>query len=311
MTILILSRGNCGLSKCISVYMVGMAVADLFIMVFNVIVYLIFNYHFPYSFLSYTAVCKFVLYITFVTLHMSVWFTVTFTFDRFVAICCHDFKEKYCTKRIATTVMVTSSVLTCLKGVPMFFSYEAERIINNVQWGCRTKAAVYTMPAWSVYSWLQSTSVVLLPFALMTLFNSLTIRRILLANRTRKDLRSKGNEVQSDPEVKGRRKSIILLFTVSGSFILLWLTSVGSFATTRLSSSVYYQGDYSNPGYIATETGYLLEYLSSCTNTCIYAATQRKFREELRNILKPPCYKFLDFFLKIVNTNLPQKNVIS
>lgn len=265
-----------------------MAAADLMVMIFNVIVYLIINYHFPYSFLSYTAVCKFLLYLAFVNLDMSVWFTVSFTFDRFMAICCQKFKEKYCTKRTATAAIVTLCFLACLKGVPILFSYEPERIILKVQWGCRTTAAVYALPAWSVYSWIQTLSVPLLPFALMVLFNSLTVRRILLANRARRGLRGVLNENQSDPEVKSRRKSIILLFTISGSFIFLWLTAVVSFAVTRLSSTVYYQGDYSNPEFIATETGYLLVYMSSCTNTCMYAATQVKFREELKNVLKSP-----------------------
>ncbi|XP_072356765.1 probable G-protein coupled receptor 139 isoform X1 [Scyliorhinus torazame] len=296
MTIAILAKGNCGLSKCISVYMVAMAVADLLVMIFNVIVNFIFNYHFPYSFLSYTAACKFILYINFVNLDMSVWFTVSFTFDRFVSICCQEFKDKYCTKRIATTIVLTASTLACLTGVPMFFSYEAIRVIDNVHWGCRTTEAVYILPAWTVYSWMQSTSVVLLPFFLMALFNSLTVRRILFANRTRRGLRGKGSESQNDPELKNRRKSIVLLFNVSGSFILLWLTAVGSFAATRMSNSVYYQGDYSNPGYIATEAGYLLLYLSSFTNTCIYAVTQRKFRDELYNMLRSPWTLFLELF---------------
>ncbi|XP_072356767.1 uncharacterized protein [Scyliorhinus torazame] len=242
MTIAILAKGNCGLSKCISVYMVAMAVADLLVMIFN------------------------------------------------------EFKDKYCTKRIATTIVLTASTLACLTGVPMFFSYEAIRVIDNVHWGCRTTEAVYILPAWTVYSWMQSTSVVLLPFFLMALFNSLTVRRILFANRTRRGLRGKGSESQNDPELKNRRKSIVLLFNVSGSFILLWLTAVGSFAATRMSNSVYYQGDYSNPGYIATEAGYLLLYLSSFTNTCIYAVTQRKFRDELYNMLRSPWTLFLELF---------------
>uniref|UniRef100_UPI00398E807D probable G-protein coupled receptor 139 n=1 Tax=Pristiophorus japonicus TaxID=55135 RepID=UPI00398E807D len=265
-----------------------MAAADLLIMIVNVIVYLIINYHFPSSFLSYTAVCKFLLYMTFANLDMSVWFTVSFTFDRYVAICCQEVKRKYCTKRTATAVVVTFSVLTYLKGIPLLFSYEAEQIISNVQWGCRTKVDVFTLPAWSAYSWIQILSVPVLPFTFMALFNSLTVRCILVANRARRGLRGPSSENHIDPEMENRRKSIILLFTISSSFILLWLTAVGSFAATRLSGTVYYQGEYSNPGYIATESGYLLMYLSSCTNTCIYAATQRNFREEVKNVLKSP-----------------------
>ncbi|XP_067836067.1 probable G-protein coupled receptor 139 [Heptranchias perlo] len=285
-TIVILSRGNCGLSKCVSVYMVAMATADLLVIIFNVIVHQIFNYHFPYSFLSYTDVCKFLLYVYFVIIDMSVWFTVSFSFDRFVSICFQEFKGKYWTKRTAIVVIGTVTVLAYLKGVPMLFSYEPERIINNVQWGCWPKVDVFTLPAWEVYSWIQTLSVPLLPFTCIALFNSLTVRRILVANRARRELRGHSTNNQSDPEMENRRRSIILLFTISGSFILLWITSAVSFATTKISGTVYYQGDYSDPGYIATESGKLLAYLSCCTNTCIYAATQRKFREELKTLLK-------------------------
>ncbi|XP_067836087.1 probable G-protein coupled receptor 139 [Heptranchias perlo] len=287
-TIVILSRGNCGLSKCVSVYMVAMATADLLVIIFNLIVNQIFNYHFTYSFLSYTVVCKFILYNNCAVVDMSVWFTVSFSFDRFVSICFQEFKRKYWTKRTAIVVTVTITVLAYLKGILMLFSYGPERIINNVQWGCWPKVEVFTLPAWEAYSWIQTLSAPLIPFAFIALFNSLTVRIILVANRVRRELRGHNTNNQSDPEMENRRRSIILLFTISGSFILLWITAAVSFSLTRLSSTVYFQGDYSDPGYIATESGYLLEFLSCCTNTCIYAVTQRKFREELKTLLKSP-----------------------
>ncbi|XP_038656397.1 uncharacterized protein LOC119967658 isoform X3 [Scyliorhinus canicula] len=55
-TIVTLSRGNCGLSKCISIYMVAMATGDLLVMISNIMAYRIFSYHFPHSFLSHTPV---------------------------------------------------------------------------------------------------------------------------------------------------------------------------------------------------------------------------------------------------------------
>ncbi|XP_067837181.1 probable G-protein coupled receptor 139 [Heptranchias perlo] len=287
-TIVILSRGNCGLSKCISVYMVAMATAELLVIIFNVIVYHILSYHFPYSFLTYTAVCKFIIYMNAAALDMTVWFTVLFTFDRFVAICCQKFKTKYCTVRTASAVLTTVSALFCLKDIPFCFAYEPERIINNVHWGCRTRVDFFSKPAGVVYSWLRSILIPLLPFALMLLFNCLTVRRIVVASRARRGIRGRSSENQSDPEMENRRKSIVLLFTVSGCFILLWLTAAVSFLATKLTNTVHYPGDYETPAYISTETGYLLMYLSSCTNTCIYAATQTKFREELKKMMTFP-----------------------
>uniref|UniRef100_UPI00398E69DB probable G-protein coupled receptor 139 n=1 Tax=Pristiophorus japonicus TaxID=55135 RepID=UPI00398E69DB len=288
LTIVILCRGNCGLSKCISVYMVAMATADLLVMVVNILVYRIFSYHFAHSFLSYTAVCKFIMYLQCVTLYVSVWFTVSFTFDRFVAICCEMFKSKYCRVRTAAAVITTLSVLICSQSLPFWFAYESEKIIKNVRWGCRPRVEFFSSPAGAAYSWLESIFVAWFPFALILLFNCLTVRRILVASRARRGLRGHSSENQSDPEIENRRRSIILLFGVSGSVILLWLTSIVSFLTTRLTNIGQYRGDYAAPSYIATESGYMLMYLSSCANTCIYAATQTKFREELKTVMTLP-----------------------
>ncbi|XP_041036614.1 probable G-protein coupled receptor 139 [Carcharodon carcharias] len=288
MTIAILSRGNCDLSKCISLYMTAMAAADLLVMIFNVIIYRVISFHFPSSFLSYTAVCKFILSLNPAILDLSVWFTVSFTFDRFVAICCQKFKTKYSTQKTATVVLTIVSVVMYFENIPFWFAYEPERIINNISWGCLSSVVFYSSPAGVAYSWFKSIFVAWLPFCLILLFNCLTIRRIIVASRARRALRGHHRENQSDLEMKNRRKSITLLFGVSGSFLLFWLTAVVSFLTTRLPSTAQTRGDFATPEYIATETGCMLMYLSSCSNTFIYAATQTKFREEIKKVMIIP-----------------------
>uniref|UniRef100_UPI00398E3586 probable G-protein coupled receptor 139 isoform X1 n=1 Tax=Pristiophorus japonicus TaxID=55135 RepID=UPI00398E3586 len=288
LTIMILLRGNCGLCKCVSVYMVAMATADLLVMIINILVNRILRYHFPHSFLSYTVVCKMVIYLQCVALYWSVWFTVSFTFDRFVSICCEKFKAKYCTVRTAAAVITSFSVVISLKSLLFWFGYGPERIINNVQWGCSTRVNFFSSPLGVVLTWMQNACFNWLAFALILLFNCLIVRRILVASRARRVLRGHGNENQSDPEMKNRRRSIILLFTISGSFVLLWLTTIVTGLNTKLKTTVHYRGDFSAPSYIAAETGFMLMYLSSCTNTCIYAATQTKFRTEMKEVMKIP-----------------------
>ncbi|XP_038656398.1 allatostatin-A receptor-like [Scyliorhinus canicula] len=288
MTIVTLLRGNCGLSKCISIYMVAMATGDLLVMIINVMVYYIFSHHFPHSFLSHTPVCKFILYLTIVSLDLSVWFIVSFTFDRFIIICYLRFKTKYCTERTATLVITMFSILSFIKNIPVIFAYEPVQIINKLWWGCQANLAVFTSPFGVGYSLFHCIWRVWLPFTLIVLFNSLTVRRVLVASRARRRLRGHSSENQSDSEMENRRKSIILLFTISGSFILLWLTDNVSFLTTRLTNTTYYRGDRTAPAYIATETGVMMKLLNSCINTFIYAATQRKFRDELEKALICP-----------------------
>ncbi|XP_067864741.1 probable G-protein coupled receptor 139 [Heterodontus francisci] len=285
-TIMILSRRNCGLSKCISVYMVAMATADLLVLIINVIVYRIFSYQFPLSFLSYTPVCRVIIYLCTVTFDLSVWFTVSFTFDRFVAICFERFKTRYCTERTAGVVITVFCLLSFLKNIRFLFAYEPQQIINKVQWGCWASVEFFSSPLGTAWVWFHSAWLVWLPFTLIVSLNCSTIGRILVSNRTRRKLQGNRSENRSDSEMENRRKSIILLFTVSGSFILFWLTAAMSFVPTGLTNTNYYRGDLMAPRYIAAETGTCLKFLSCIQNPCIYVATQRKFRAELKNVLK-------------------------
>ncbi|XP_067836219.1 probable G-protein coupled receptor 139, partial [Heptranchias perlo] len=286
--IVILSRGKCGLSKCISVYLVGMAVADLLVVIIRVILVWINAMYFPVSFLHITPVCSLIIFLSIAAMGVSVWFTVAFTFDRFVAICCEKLKTKYCTERTAAVVLGTVSVLGCLVTVPWYFTLKPEYIIDNVPWVCETKPSFRASPAWAAFEMFHLILTPCVPFCLILLFNVLTVRRILMSSRVRRGLRGRSNgENQSDPEMENRKKSIILLFSISGNFILLWLIHVVFFIYVRIADIQFYYS-YTDPVYITDQTAKMLRLLSSCTNTCIYVLTQTKFREELKNAVKYP-----------------------
>ncbi|XP_078288072.1 uncharacterized protein LOC144612368 [Rhinoraja longicauda] len=83
--IVILSRGKCGLSTCTTRYLVAMAAADLLTLITGVILFRLRYHFFPWSILSITPVCSVFDVLKSAATDCSVWFTVTFTFDRFVA----------------------------------------------------------------------------------------------------------------------------------------------------------------------------------------------------------------------------------
>uniref|UniRef100_UPI00398E4887 probable G-protein coupled receptor 139 n=1 Tax=Pristiophorus japonicus TaxID=55135 RepID=UPI00398E4887 len=295
--IVILSRGKCGLSTCTTRYLLAMAAADLLVVITEVILWRISWYYFPGSFLDITPVCSIIDALSSAAADCSVWFTVTFTFDRFVAICCQKLKTKYCTGRTAAVVLATSCILLCLKNVPHYFTFEPGKIIDNVPWDCYTIPAYYTEPGWVGFNWFDAVLPPLLPFVLILLFNALTVRHILVASRVRKVLRgeSKG-ENGSDPEMESRRKSVILLFTISGSFILLWLIYVIEFLYYRIAGL---NPDYYNDSlYTLQQVGYILQNLSCCTNTFIYGVTQSKFREQLKRAVKYPVSSLIQLINK-------------
>ncbi|XP_067865135.1 probable G-protein coupled receptor 139 [Heterodontus francisci] len=282
LAIVILSRGKCGLSTCTTRYLVAMATADLLVIITEVILNQINSLYFPVCFLDITPVCSVNSVLLRAATDCSVWFTVTFTFDRFVAICCQKLKTKYCTEKTAAVVLATTCILLCSKNIPFYFIYEPGEIIDNVPWFCDIKSSYFREPGWVGFDMFDPVLTPLLPFALILLFNALTVRHILVASRVRKGLRgqSKG-ENRSDPEMESRRKSVILLFTISGNFILLWLVYV----LNDFNIGYHFDDDSS---YIFEEVAFMLQNLSCCTNTFIYMVTQSKFREQVKIAVKYP-----------------------
>ncbi|XP_072329632.1 probable G-protein coupled receptor 139 [Scyliorhinus torazame] len=262
-----------------------MAVADTTLVVIHVILHRINIMYFPPSFLFLTPVCIVNIVAYIVTVDCSVWFTVAFTFDRFVAICCQKLQSKYCTEKTATVVMGSVFVLSCLRTVPFYFMNEPAFIIDNVAWYCVPTADYLTSPLSKVFEWIDSIITPVLPMFLILLFNALTVRHIIVANRIRKGLRS-NNENQNDLEMKNRRKSMVLLFTISANFIILWMTYLVHSVNWPIMNFYYTDKYLSSPIYIAQQVAFMLQLLSSCTNTCIYGLTQNKFREEIKNGIK-------------------------
>ncbi|XP_059815037.1 probable G-protein coupled receptor 139 [Hypanus sabinus] len=292
--IVILSRGKCGLSTCTTRYLVAMAAGDLLTVVIEVLLRLVVNHYFPWNFLHVTPVCRVTEVLRIAAADCSVWFTVTFTFDRFVAICCQKLKTKYCTGKTAAVVLTTTGVLSFLRSVPRYFLWEPGRIINNVPWFCRLTANTFTDLGWVVYDWLGIVLNPFIPFVVIPLLNALTVRHIVVASRVRKGLRgqSKG-ENSRDPEMESRRRSVVLLFTLSGSFILLWMTWVLNFLYYEIKGIRFVY--FNDSEWIFHRVGVLLKNFSCCTNTFIYAVTQSKFREQVISAVKYPVTSVMQF----------------
>jgi len=291
----ILSRGKCGLSTCTTRYLMAMAAADLLFIIFNPILNDINNYYFPWNFLHLTYVCRVTLVLVPAARDCSVWFTITFSFDRFVAIRCQKLKTKYCTGKTAAVVLATTGILLSVKNIPKYFTQEPSFIIDNVQWFCQIKTSYWTDPGWRGYSWFEQVLTPLLPFGLILLINALTVRHILVTSRVRKALKAQSQrENRRDPEMESRRKSMILLFSISGAFILLWSVSVMFFIYLKVKGLI----SASPHEYTFQQVGIMLLDLNCCTNTFIYSVTQSKFREQIRIGLKYPVTSIIQFMKK-------------
>ncbi|XP_048380566.2 probable G-protein coupled receptor 139 [Stegostoma tigrinum] len=284
--VLILSRGKCGLSTCTTCYLVAMATADLLVIITEVVLNRIDDYYFPLNFLKITPVCSVRYVLLRAATDCSVWFTVAFTFDRCIAICYPKLKSKYCTKKAATAILLITGILLCLKNIPIYFRFKPRRIINNVPWRCSNKPSYFTDSRWIGFRKFEKILTPLIPFGLILFLNGVTVRNILLVSRIRKRLKCHSKR---DSETESRRKSIILLFTISGSFILLWFIYVLYFFNVDDLLS-------DQPAYVFENVAYMLRNLSCCTNTFIYVITQSQFRKQLKGSMKYP----LSFIIALI-----------
>ncbi|XP_062895871.1 probable G-protein coupled receptor 139 [Mobula hypostoma] len=265
--IVTLSGGKCGLSPCTTRYLVTMATADLLTVVIEVLVRQVIKHYFLWNFLRITAVCRVVEVLRFTATYCSVWFTVMFTFDRFVGICCQKLRTKYCTGKTASVVLTTTGVLSFLKIVPRYFLWEPREIIDNVPWCCKLTDNTFTDTGWVVYDWLDIVLNPFIPFAGILQLNALTVRHILVASRVRKGLRGQSkSENRGDPETESRRRSVVLLFTFSGSFIPLWMTHVVNFMYYEMKGIGF---DFNDSEWIFHLVGDLLKNFSYWTHTFI------------------------------------------
>jgi len=76
---------------------VAIAVSDFLVIVTAAILNRIGRIYFSNSVLSTTPACRVSALLVFAARDGSVWLTVAFTIDRFVAICCQSLKIRYCT----------------------------------------------------------------------------------------------------------------------------------------------------------------------------------------------------------------------
>ncbi|XP_067909524.1 probable G-protein coupled receptor 139 [Heterodontus francisci] len=293
LTIGILSRGKCGLSKCVTRYLVAMSAADLLVIILDLILrHISIVYWEQFLFLWSIPVCNIHAILLYTVTDCSVWFTVTFTFDRFVAICCQKLKSKYCSKTTSAVVVGTVTVLSCLKNIFWYFMLTGWYGLWNFPWFCDVTMGVLESRVWGTIEFLHNILTPAIPFVLILLLNALTVRHILVSSRGRRRLRAHSSgESRRDPEMESRRKSIILLLVISGNFILLWALLM-MYSMWRRMLNLGYESVYL-PDFLL-ELGFMLQLLSCCTNTAIYAVTQTQFRELVKNVLKYPFTQLLN-----------------
>ncbi|XP_037630108.1 probable G-protein coupled receptor 139 [Sebastes umbrosus] len=279
LTFLIIWRRNCMLSRSSTFYLMAISVADTLVLVFIVVLELSVKYHQQEPFWSYEPWCSLRDIFSYGAYNASTWQVVVFTVERFVAIHTWKMKAKICTRRCAAWTTTSVFLFSHLFAIPYYWSNAS--VHENNQTRCIYKPEAPTQFIHTLVG-LQTLQAYIFPFLIILTLNGLTLRLISLSNRVHvaADLTSRVNKVT--PLLRSwKRKSVVLLVTVSMTFVLLSVTRAITqiiLRTTHMYSLD--RNDYNLRINIAADTGTMLSLSNAAANMYLYVCTQTKFRQE-------------------------------
>lgn len=269
------------LSKSSSLYLMGISVADNLVLIFIVVIELSLKYHQRKPFWSYDPWCNLRDIFTYGAYNASTWLVVVFTVERFIAIHTRTLKTKVCTQRCAAWTVMSVFAFSHLFAVPYYWSNASVRIDNQTMCIYNHKA-----PSCFIHTlvWLQTVQCYIIPFIIILTLNGLTLRLISLSSRVHviDRLTPRGKNKVLPLQRSRRRKSVVLLVTISMSFVLLSVTRAITQIVLRTTHMYKMdRNDYSVGMNIAADIGTMLCLSNAAANMYLYVCTQGKFRQEL------------------------------
>ncbi|XP_036435636.1 probable G-protein coupled receptor 139 [Colossoma macropomum] len=279
---LIFWRRKCMLSKSSALYLMAIAVADTAVLLFIVVLELIVKYYTVEPFWFRDPWCSMRDVFNYGAYNVSTWLVVVFTAERFLAITTWSLKNRICNPRCALRVIGVVFVVGHLLAVPYYWAYVSIYSQDAQHWLCIYRPDSPLEYALTMVS-LQTTLSHILPFIFIAVLNGLTLRQISLSNRVHAAAEvcksTSGHKVA--PLLRSRkRKSAVLLVTVSMTFVLLSTTRSITQLILRTKGLHVDRDDYSLDINVAADIGTMLSLSNAAVNMYLYACTQTKFRQE-------------------------------
>ncbi|GFO01723.1 C-c chemokine receptor type 1 [Plakobranchus ocellatus] len=283
--IVFLSRNMRKLSA--SKYLAALSVSDICALIFYVLTDWLRRGlpNYPGSIQSYfleeEGTCQVLTYLGYVSRFISAWIIVTFTMERYIGVC-HPLRRKdICGSKSAQKVIVSLLVIAfiILSYKPLLTSRQEYKLQNRTMTRCTPD------PAHAFLSYVLDSSfalsITLVPFTIISVLNSLIIRRL-----QRRKIRNFARCIVTEESVI-RMEFTVILLVVSFVFIALNLPYfivwskrfLQAFYGTADSEADSDSFDQSGAELLITR---VIFYLNYCVNFFLYSVTGAYFRKELK-----------------------------
>lgn len=257
----------------------AISVADNFVLMFIVILELSLKYHQQEPFWSYEPWCSLRDIFNYGAYNASTWLVVLFTVERFIAIHTWKIKPKICNQRCAAWTIAATFVFSHLFAIPHYWSNIS--VHDNNQTRCIYNPEAPTRFIHALV-WIQTLQAYMFPFFIILTVNGLTLQLISLSSRVHIPAGLAPGVCKVRPLLRSRRrKSVVLLVTVSMSFVLLSVTRAITQIILR-TTELYTldRNDYNHQINIAADAGTMLCLSNAAANMYLYVCTQSRFRQE-------------------------------
>ena len=247
-----------------------------------------------YNILRFSVACEIIMFVTYVTAFLSVWFVVGFTAERFVAICfplrshlmCSVFREK--------VMVVIMAITACLLYNHSFWTIDI--ILTGPRYRCviRQEMVSYLQ----VITWVDTTLTMIVPFILITFMNIQVLKAAAICqgktqsccgdNKPKLIGHNGTSKARKTLRFSSQMRVTRTLVLVSTTFLMLNLPS----HALRLYNLIYttaHPKDHFTVSiqlYFVQEIANFLYYTTFSCNFILYSLYGRHFQKNLKMILK-------------------------
>lgn len=262
-------------------YLAALAVFDLMYLIFNFTLSLKhrhnvknsawYNYYLPWAYP-----------LADISSNTSVWLVVTFTIERYIAVCHPIRGKRWCTQGRAKLATVVVCIFSVLCTIPTFFERRTQVTVEN---GTEVKIVrtEYTELAANerfqqTYYWLTAVVFVFIPIVLLFIFNGFLVRSLKTAATIRRQISSRGTK--SMKKAQQENKTTLMLVAVVLVFLICQLPS----AVLLIMSNFIPHDDMSTWNLVIglNNISNLLMAINASCNFILYSLLSRKFRQTFR-----------------------------
>ncbi|XP_015918808.1 FMRFamide receptor [Parasteatoda tepidariorum] len=272
-------------------YLAALAIFDVTYLVFSFALSL---QHYPHiheqEYNFYWILWPYMLTITDVSSNSSVWITVTFTIERYIAVC-HPMKGKViCTESRAKKMIMIVFIFCFCVTLPTGFEWNTIEVIDTITNTTKIQVVYSDLgnnPVYvQIYYWVISVLFVFIPLFLLAVFNAFLIKSVHSSKTRRKTMTRKR---EGESQARQESKITVMLIAV----VILFLVCQLPTAITLLYKAFHHIKDRSNEDLLLRGLGNIFNFLvavNAAGNFVLYCLLSQKYRRTFILIFCP-CLK--------------------